>query len=169
MFQGGTSTGRIKTNSCFVIDSPQALLFCDVSPPFQTQIKASGTYPLPWWGLKTSASYQSLPGPQITASWAAPASAVTGLGRPLSGSQTSVTVPLVKPGTMYGERLHQVDVRVSKEIRVQRVRVQGMFDLYNLLNGNVIIAQNNTFGSSWQRPLANLAGRLVKFGVSVKF
>lgn len=169
-FQGGTSTGRIKTDSCFVIDSPQALLHCDVSPPFLTQIKASGLYPLPWWGIKTSAAYQSLPGPEITASWAAPAAAVTGLGRPLSGNVTSVTVPLVKPGTMYGKRLHQFDVRVSKEIAVRsRLRLQGQVDIYNLFNGNVVIAQNNTFGSAWQRPLAILAGRLVKFGFLVKF
>jgi hypothetical protein len=39
MVQGGTSTGRIKTNTCFAIDSPQALLNCDVAPPFLTQIR----------------------------------------------------------------------------------------------------------------------------------
>ena len=120
VFQGGTSTGRTKTSACYVIDSPQALMFCDVTPPFQTQIKASGLYPLPWWGLKTSAAYQSLPGPQITASWAAPASAITGLGRSLAGGQTSVTVPLIKPGTMFGSRLHQFDVRMSKDVQVGR-------------------------------------------------
>ena len=49
-------------------DSPQALLNCDTTPPFQPNIKALAIYPLPWWGLQTSATFQSLPGPQITAS-----------------------------------------------------------------------------------------------------
>jgi len=168
--QGGASTGRTTTNRCFVVDSPQELLYCDVTPPFQTQIKFLGIYPLPWWGLQASATYQNLPGAEISASWAAPVSAVTGLGRPVSGNVRSVTVPLVKPGTMYIERLNQVDVRVSKEVRVrQRLRVQGQFDLYNLLNDNAVIRQNNTYGSRWQAPTAVTLGRLAKFGVLLRF
>jgi hypothetical protein len=169
-FQGGTSTGRIATNRCFIIDSPQELRFCDVRPPFQTQIKLSGIYPLPWWGIKASAAYQSLPGPQITATWSAPAAAVTGLGRPLSGNARTVSVPLVAPGTMFGERLHQVDVRGIKEFSVHaQTRIQLQFDVYNLLNSNAVIALNNTYGANWQQPLAVLAGRLFKFGVLLKF
>ena len=47
--------------------------------------------------------------------------------------------------------------------------MQGQVDIYNLFNNNVVIAQNNTYGSSWQVPLAILAGRLVKFGILLKF
>ena len=61
--QGGTSTGRTLTDQCFVVDSPQALLNCRIAPPFQTQIKLLGVYPLPWAGIQTSATFQSLPGP----------------------------------------------------------------------------------------------------------
>ena len=64
MVQGGTSTGRQKTNRCFVVDSPQELRFCDVTPPFQTQVKVMAVYPLPWWRLQTSATYQSYPAPK---------------------------------------------------------------------------------------------------------
>jgi hypothetical protein len=95
---------------------------------------------------------------------------VTGLGRPLSGNARSVPVPLVKPGTLYGERLHQFDARISKEFVLRGgLRVQGQLDVYNLFNGNMVLAQNNTFGANWQQPLAILAGRLLKFGVLVKF
>ena len=169
-FQGGTNTGRISTNRCFTIDSPQEQLYCDVVPPYQTQVKLSGIYPLPWWGLRTSAAYQTAPGPQVTASWAAPVSAVEGLGRPISGNAQRVTVPLISPGTMYGERLHQLDVRAIKDINVTRqVRLQLQFDVYNVFNGNTIIAQNNTYGTNWQQPQAVLAGRLFKFGTVVRF
>ena len=48
MLQGGTSTGRLKENTCFVVDSPQALRQCEITPPLQTQVKFAGVYPLPW-------------------------------------------------------------------------------------------------------------------------
>ena len=188
-FQGGTSTGRIRDNVCGVVTGhpnvslpttnaygagavvPASSAFCDVTPPFLTQVKFQGTYPLPWWGLQASATYQSIPGPQIPAAWAAPASAVAvGLGRAPSGNVRSVTVPLVAPGAMYNARLNQVDMRVSKEFAVrQGVSVQGQFDIYNLFNGNTALAQNNTYGASWQNPTALLPGRTAKFGVLVNF
>jgi len=79
-------------------------------------------------------------------------------------------VPLVPPGTMYGARLNQVDVRVAKDFKLQAgVSVQGYVDVYNLLNGNTTLAQNNTFGPLWQNPTAFLGARQGKFGVLVKF
>jgi hypothetical protein len=82
----------------------------------------------------------------------------------------SVTVPLVPPGTMYGARLNQVDLRVAKDFKVKEgVSVQGYVDVYNLLNGNTTLAQNNTFGPLWQNPTAFLGARQGKFGVLFKF
>jgi Carboxypeptidase regulatory-like domain len=167
--QGGSNTGRLKTNSCFVVNTPQELRFCDVRPPFQTQGKILAIYPLPWWDLQTSATYQTLPGPQITASWPAPAAAVTGLGRPLSGGARSVTVPLVSPGTMYGERMHQIDFRIARNIRVGGIRIQPQLDIYNLLNANSVLVVNNTYGASWQTPTAIMAGRIFKIGIQLNF
>ena len=70
---GGTSVGRTKTNSCFVVDSPQAdnPLVCQSEPPFQPQVKLLGIYPMPWWGLQPSTTFQSLPGPTILANYTA--------------------------------------------------------------------------------------------------
>ena len=62
-----------------------------------------------------------------------------------------------------------MDVRVTKQFKVQRTSVQGQFDIYNLFNGNVALAQNNTYGSSWQVPTAFLGGRTAKFGVLFNF
>jgi hypothetical protein len=169
MLQGGTSTGRVATNQCAVVDSPQERRFCNITPPFQTQVKLLGIYPLPVWGLQTSVTYQYIPGPMITASYAAPAAAVTGLGRGLAGGVRSVTVPLIEPGTMYGDPLNQIDVRVTRVFRVRGVKVEPQFDLYNLLNANPILAQNNTYGSAWQNPLMVLKGRLIKVGAQLSF
>ena len=70
---------------------------------------------------------------------------------------------------MYGARLHQMDVRLTKEFKVQRTSVQGQFDIYNLCNGNTTLAQNNTYGVSWQIPTTFLGARTAKFGVLMKF
>jgi hypothetical protein len=47
--------------------------------------------------------------------------------------------------------------------------VQAQFDLYNLFNDNPVIAMNNTYGPSWQRPTVIQVGRLAKFGVQLNF
>jgi hypothetical protein len=168
VLQGGTSTGRVATNNCFIVDSPQQLLNCDVTPPFQTQVKILGVYPLPWWGLQTSATYQSLPGPEITAGRSySSAEVFSSLGRNLTAG--TATVPLIKPGTMYAGRLNQVDFRASKSFALQRRRIQANLDLYNLFNASPVLALNTTYGTAWQRPLQILQGRLLKFGVQLDF
>jgi hypothetical protein len=196
VLQGGTSTGRTNLNFCAITSRadlvasggpysewtnpyPSTVLipsdpaFCDVKRPFQTQVKLIAVYALPWWGIQTSAAIQSLPGPEVLATWAAPvtgaASVVSGLNRPLSGSVRTVTIPLIPTGTTYGERLNQVDFRIAKNARVAGVRVQPQIDLYNMLNANPVYGQNNTYGTAWLTPTQVLIGRSIKFGVQVDF
>ena len=165
---GGASVGRVATNNCFVVDSPQALLNCDVTPPFQPNVKGLAIYPLPWWGLQTSATFQSLPGPQITASRAySRAEVFSSLGRNLTSA--TANVPLIAPGTTYAERLYQVDFRVSKSIKMPRGRIQANVDLYNAFNASSILAITNTYGALWLRPTQILQGRLLKFGGQIDF
>jgi hypothetical protein len=169
---GGTSTGRTMSESCFVVSSPQDLLNCKTTPPMLTQVKLLGVYPLPWWGLQTSATFQSLPGPQITASYVATNAQIapTLLRNLASGPNGTATVPLVAPGTMYAGRLNQLDFRGSKIFRFARgTRLQANVDLYNLLNASSVISHNNSFGSAWRRPTSIVQGRLLKFGGQLDF
>jgi len=172
VIQGGTSTGRTLTDNCFVVDSPQSLLNCRVAPPFQTQVKLIAVYPLPWGGIQTSASFQSLPGPQITASRTYTNAEVRpSLLRDLAaGTGGTVTVPLIAPGTMYADRLNQVDFRMSKIFRLPgNRRIQANMDLFNMFNVSAVLGQNNTYGSSWLRPTNIIQGRLLKFGGQIDF
>jgi hypothetical protein len=140
-------------------------------PPFLTQIKLYGAYPLPWWKLQVSATFQSTPGPEILAAYTARNSEVVpSLIRNLAaGPNGTAPVQLIPNGTVYGDRLTQVDFRLSKTFNLGRARFQPAFDLYNLFNDNPVIAQNNTFGRAWQRPTVIQLGRLAKFGVQVNF
>jgi hypothetical protein len=180
LLSGGVSTGRTVTDNCEVIvDSPDTR-FCRQTLPFaaQTQVKFYGVYPLPFWGLQTSATFQNLPGIPVAANYVASTAEIRpSLGRNLSacpaptGSCTAtVTVPnLYEPNTVLEDRLTQVDVRLIKTIRLGRARVQGMFDVYNLFNGATITAVNATYGASWLTPNGILPARLFKFSVQLDF
>lgn len=76
---------------------------------------------------------------------------------------------LVVPNTIFEDRLTQVDVRLTKIFKVGSTRVQGMFDVYNILNASTILSEVTTYGSSWLRPTAILGGRLFKFGAQLDF
>ncbi len=116
--------------------------------------------------MRASASYQSRQGSEILSNFAVPAATVTtALGRAPSGNVRSVNVPLISPGTMYNERMHQRDFRDSKDVKVGGLGFQPQFDLYNALNANSILAQNNTCSlARWQAPTTILVGRLAKCG-----
>ncbi len=169
--QGGLSTGRTMTDECFVVDSPQQLSFCRVEPPFQPQVKFSGSYPLPWWNLQLSGVFQSLPGIPISASFVATnAQVMPTLGRPLSGGQTTVTINnVIQPQTMFEDRVNQTDIRVIRNFRFGNARLQAMFDVYNAFNNAGILVINTRYGTSWRRPTNILDARILKFGAQVNF
>ena len=168
---GGMNTGRTAINSCFVVDSPQQLYNCDVSPPFLTQAKVNVVYPLPWWGLQTSAIVQSLPGPEILASYVATNAQVReSLGRNLSsGVNGTATVDLIKPGTTYADRILEGSVRVSKQVVVAGARLSLIADVYNILNGSGAVRLNTRYGPSWLVPTELQNPRYFKFGAQLNF
>jgi hypothetical protein len=175
----------VETNYCFVVNSPEGsgippaqgatsaagLQYCDVKPPFQPNVKLLAVYPVPWGGVQLAATFQSLPGPQITASRTYTNAEISpSLGRNLAtGANGTATVQLIQPGTMYDERLYQVDFRASKIFRVGTKRLQANLDLYNGMNASSILSINTTYGSNWLRPTGILQGRLLKFGAQFDF
>jgi hypothetical protein len=175
---GGVSTGQTVSENCAVVDSPQTL-FCRTVNPFsgQTQIKVSGAFPLPWWGLQVSGAFQNLPGIALTANGVfTNAQVAPSLGRNLAGCPSptgpctaTVTVPILEPFTSFEDRLTQMDVRLTKTFRLGGSRLQGMFDIYNLFNAASVLGVNATYGPAWLRPTSVMAGRLFKFGAQFDF
>ena len=128
LLQGGISTGRTVTDNCEVLAqtpelNPPARRSVTRSAAFLTQVKMLGSYTIPKIDVQASATFQSIPGPSMSANYIAPNALVQpSLGRPLSGGAANVTVNLVEPGTMYGDRLNQLDLRFSKPFRVRAAR-----------------------------------------------
>jgi hypothetical protein len=184
---GGLSLGRTETNNCAVVNNapqlsfinalsaltaPRATPYCDVVTPWsaQTQLKFAGAYAFPW-GIQTSATVQSLSGIPDYATYVATNSVIApSLGRNLAaGPGGSVIVDLIPPQTQFEGRINQTDLRLTKSFTVNRARLQGMFDVYNALNGSAVLAINARYGPSWLTPTSILAGRLFKFAVQMSF
>ena len=108
----------------------------------------------------------------LAANYAVPSSVVApSLGRNLSGNAANVTVNLVAPGTMYGDRINQLDLRVAKTLRYGRSRTLIALDLYNALNSSAVLTYNNTFvpDGPWLQPLTILTPRFLKITAEVDF
>src|SRR4029077_4435131 len=123
---------------------------CHQDTNWLTQFKLLGSYQISPIGVQGSGTFQSLPGPVIAANYNAPF-AVYGpsLGRVIAGgnANSTVQVNLVPPGTFYGGRVNQLDLRVGKIVKAGRTRTTFNVDLYNALNSNPVTALNGTFNA----------------------
>src|SRR5262245_696579 len=188
ILQGGVSIGRLAASvvpdaavgvaagtqplrpTCFVVDSPQVKELCNEAPPFQAQVKGSAVVPLPWWKIETSVTYQSIPGIDVRAQWAAPNAAIApSLGRDLAGGARTANVQLIKPFTMFEDRLHQVDLRIARSFQVSRTTIRPQFSIFNLFNAATVLAMNTAYGPNWLRPTNILAPRIATLGAQINW
>jgi hypothetical protein len=172
LFQGGTSTGRSVTDNCDVnpkLDNPSHR-FCRVVAPFATQFKGLVSYTIPKVTVQVSSTIQSLPGASLSANLIVPSNTVAQtLGRPLSGRASSVTVNLIPPQTLFGDRINQVDFRVAKILRFGRTRTQIGVDVFNVMNSNVPQGYLQTFGQNWLRPTSVMDARFARISGQIDF
>jgi hypothetical protein len=192
MIQGGISTGSTLYDNCaaravhpdiaptFLQSSgrytyggavPNWLSpYCHVVTAWLLQAKGLARYTIPKVDVQFAAGFQSIPGPQILANYNAKNAVVRpSLGRPLSGGASTVSVLLVQPGTLYGDRLNQLDFRAGKVLKFGgRTRVNVNVDLFNALNSSAVVVQNNSFGA-WQVPQQVLSPRRINFSAQLEF
>jgi hypothetical protein len=188
LLQGGLNSGRTVINNCAIMaqavipgapsnTSAGALTgntpsqrFCEITPKFLTQVKLQGSYPLPY-NAQLSATFQSIAGPEISATRQYTSAEIApSLGRNLSaGAGGVVNVQLIEPGTQYGERTYQMDMRLSKRMKAGRTQLEGMLDVYNVFNTNPAMAINTTYGPNWLVPQIVLPARFFKLSARVSF
>ena len=182
-FMGGASTGRSQVKQCFVIDNPGTYIvptsvftsyteqFCDRKPPFTTQFKGTVIYPLPG-GAQVTGVYLDTAGPDLsqTTAYVATVEEIQGsLGRPLSGGARTVSLPLMKDGTMYGDRIRRVDMRLSKVFRIGGLRVAPGLDIFNLLNTSTPVTYNTTYGPVWLNATTIMDPRIFRVSAQIDF
>jgi hypothetical protein len=183
MLQGGFNTGKSNSDYCDVrqaIPEWTVLLaqnptnpWCDTSTGWVTRATALGSYTVPKIDVQVSGTLRSDQGAPLAANWTAPNSATVGLNRPFAGvGGQTVVVNLVEPGTLYGERVTQIDMRFAKILRFGRTRATVGVDLYNIANSNAVLTYNQTFvptTDTWLRPNSVLQARFMKLSAQVDF
>jgi hypothetical protein len=181
--QGGFNTGTNTNDYCDIRSTiPEWTVlgaqsptnpWCDTSSGWVSRVTALGSYVIPKVDVQVSGTLRSDQGAPLAANWTAPNSATVGLNRPFAGlgSQT-ITVNLIEPGTLYGDRVNQIDMRFAKILRFGRSRTTVGFDVYNLMNSNPVLTYNQIFSpttTTWLRPNSVLQARFVKFSAQVDF
>jgi hypothetical protein len=143
-----------------------------VETPFLKNYKGIATYLIRRIDVQVSGSYQNLAGPELAGTYNAPTAYVAQfLGRSLSGNAANMPVALLTPGSQYGERYNQVDLRIGKIFRFGHMRTSVALDLYNALNGNSIVTYNNIIvvNGAWLAPTAIEVPRVIKLGAQIDF
>jgi len=209
---GGMTWGRTRqlaygtasnTNNCTVgrLQNPNLTIFCDEfntpgAAPYLKNFRLNGSYPLPWYGVLVSATWQNNDGdnelqsytftrttryPDGTAGYlvsgqpapACPSPCPAG-GLVLSNlGQASLTVPLRPDEQVRIERLNQIDIKVSKSFTVGGVTFGPNLELFNLNNSSKIITYASTAYAistgAYLRPNSIVQGRIIGFGTSVRW
>ena len=116
-----------------------------------------------------SGTYQNQPGAQLAANIVNYPAASTTLGRGFTGAAAGRAFNLVPAGTVFIERLNQIDFRVAKLLRFNGTRTSINFDFYNVTNSNSVLTENATFSPAWRTPQSILLPRLFKFSAQFDF
>ncbi len=196
ILQGGTSTGKQVTDNCDIVDPANAGNFgghsilgttsgvgglggvgvtsvnaCHVEQAWLTQLKFLGSYTVPKVDVLLGASYQNIPGIELSAAYAVPNSQIAAqLGHlPLGAlANGTTTVNLIAPETAYYDRINQLDLRIGKILRFNRYRANISLDLYNVANKSTVSGASFAY-ATWLAPNAVIAPRLAKVSLTFDF
>jgi hypothetical protein len=80
---------------------------------------------------------------------------------------------MVQPGTLFGDRRNQLDLRTTKILRVAGVKTGLSVEVYNVFNTNAVLSENavyrDTTQSGWRIPTSIATPRLLKFSLQLDF
>jgi hypothetical protein len=185
--QGGFNTAQTSADNCDIRSAlPEQLTagpptptglsptnpYCKTNTGWITRFTALGSYTLPKIDVQIAGTVRSDQGDTLAAYWAVPnAVIVPSLGRNLSNNAQNVTVNLIEPGTLYGDRLNEIDLRFAKILRFGRTRTNVGFDIYNIINAAPVLTYNQNYvpGGNWLIPNSVLQPRFLKFSVTFDF
>ena len=177
----GFSAGRIVKNDCDYEDPngrthggrpffAKGGPFCDQTQfdiPFDKTFKMHGAYPLPLPSniptIAISGVFQSVPGDVRTIS-----KVVTRRNFPQATFGYTI-IPLSQPGEDYLPRHNQLDLKLNTTIEAGNARIRPELAIYNLINVDTILVQNNFHGGSLDNIAAIIDGRVIRLGVNITF
>jgi hypothetical protein len=152
--------------------------FCHRESGFVTSVKGLATYTVPKIDVLVSGTFHSLPYPgnnfPSVASQSLTAQTFvvfnqTSLGRFFANGSPVAPLQLVQPGTMYGDRLNGVDLRLGKNLKFGRTHALVAVDIFNLTNSNAIDVYQQTYGATYLNPLSITEARFFKISAQFDF
>ena len=93
------------------------------------------------------------------------------LGRPLAGNVPNATINLIEPHSVQGDRINEMNMRVSKVFRFGTTTANIGIDVYNLLNSSAALSYNQAFipGGAWLTPTSVISARFAQISAQFSF
>ena len=186
--QGGINTGKTVQDVCDVRSQIPELTSgltsplnpnCRNDPGFITKVTGLASYMIPKVEVLLAATLRSDQGAPLRAQYNAPVgtSAATpgsvwqALGRQPAVAGSTMSIDLVKPGEVWGDRVNELNLRFAKVLRFARTRTHVGIDVFNVLNSDAILTYNQTFqvNGPWLAPQSVLTPRFVKVSAQIDF
>jgi hypothetical protein len=185
---GGISFERELLVNCTAPDDPNDLRFCDdrqSNIPFKKNLKLAGSVPLPFAVTFSAALQSNQPFAANTArvmtfttgstrypsNCAAPCPANAVIVPRAVANQSSMTVDLVEPRSVFFERITQLDFKVQRTFRIGRVSVLPTLEVFNVNNSDAIISYQSTniLSGQYLAPNSIMQPRMVGVGATVRW
>jgi hypothetical protein len=192
--QGGINSGKTVSDNCEIrAQVPELTVagivsaagpgvnaanpWCHIDSGFVTRGTAIASYVLPKIDVLLATTFRSDQGGALAANYTIPLAAANAGG--LVGAfanGASPIVNLVQPGTLYGDRVNELDFKVAKVLRFGSTRTNVGVELFNALNSAAVLTYNQTFSTTvvsgpgaWLQPTQVLTPRFVKFSATFDF
>jgi hypothetical protein len=157
--------------------------FAHGQTPYRKDYKLAGSLP-PFWGFTVSAAFQS--NEPLTASrrmtatrgatrYPANCPSPCPAGQVIMPStvfyQPTLTFNLVPESSVFVERITQLDFKVTRTFKVNRISLIPTFEVFNINNSDAIISYitTNSISSAYLAPNSIMQGRLYGLGVMVRW
>jgi hypothetical protein len=151
--------------------------WCHLDTGWVTRATALASYIVPKIDVLVSGTFRSDAGGMLAANYTIPLSAATAGG--LVGSYANNVAPivnLVQPGTLYGDRVNELDFKFAKVLRFKGTRVNAGLEIYNALNAAATLTYNQTFNpgvppgpGGWLQPTQVMTPRFFKLTAQFDF
>jgi hypothetical protein len=192
--QGGINSGKTVSDNCEIRSQIPELTvagivsaagpgvnaanpWCHIDSGFVTRGTALASYLVPKVDVLFATTFRSDQGGALAANYTIPLAAANAGG--LAGAfanGVSPIVNLVRPGSLYGDRVNELDFKVAKVLRFGGTRTNVGVELFNALNSAAILTYNQTFSTAvvsgpgaWLQPTQVLTARFVKFSATFDF
>ncbi len=191
---GGLNTGKTISDNCEIRSAIPELTvggivsaagpgvnaanpWCHIDTGWLTRATFLGSYIVPKVDVLVSSTFRSDQGGQLAANYLIPLTlAQTGGLVGTYANNVSPTINLVQPGSLYGDRVNELDFKIAKILRFRGTRLNAGLEIYNALNANATLTYAQTFTltnfsgpGAWLQPTQVMTPRFFKLTAQFDF